>query len=179
MTREEYIQEIIRVTDSVKEFGKGYFRENYDEDCVQEAVYICLKKYQDYDGTCAVKTWMIRIFIHLQLQYFRRLRRLDRSGEMPDAVTNAVCSMHDYKYIVSKINELRPYQRELINLIIAGYEVKEISRIVNKPADTVKSEMQKARAELRKRIALKSLLENHMPNERCAHHKQFINPAAW
>lgn len=178
MTHEEYIQEIVRITDSVKEFGKGYFRENYDEDCVQEAVYICLKKYKDYDGTCAVKTWMIRIFINLQLQHFHKRRRLDGSGEIPDIIVGPVYGKHDYRYIVSKINKLRPTQRDAILRLIVGISIPETAKLIKTSAKYVKHINCASRNALRRLIADQSLLENHMPNERCAHHKQNINPAA-
>lgn len=178
MTRDAYIQEIIRVTDKVKEFGKAYFRGNYDEDCVQEAIYICLKKYEDYNGTCAVLTWFIRIYINLQKQCCWRKRHYDGSGLLPEVVVEPTYGSHDYKYIMSKIERMRPLQRDAIKRLIDGQKPRETAALMNRSPDSVKMYNCKARTELRRLINDKALLENHQPNESLAHNKRHTNPAA-
>jgi DNA-directed RNA polymerase specialized sigma24 family protein len=175
MTREEYIAELVKCRESVIAYGLTVFPDCFSEDCVSEAITIALEKWKTYNGSCKVSTFVTRIYRFQQLQYYHYINRsvyLNNPKECYQVHT------FDLEYIESKIALLTHDQRAAIERLIDGKKPRETAIMLNSTPGYVKSYNNKCRNRLRELINDPILLETHMPNEACAHHKQCIDSAA-
>jgi len=176
MTRDEFIVQLIACRPEVVKYGMAVFPGCFSEDAVSEAFTVAIEKWQMYDESCKISSFVIGIYRHKQLQEYelnkKFIHHIHKFGDCNQVHT------FDLEYIESKIDKLTPCQRETIERIIAGMKPREVAKLSHKSADYVKTYNNIVRNKLRKLINDESLLENYQPNAALAHHKQHTHPAA-
>jgi len=176
MTYEEFTGELASSYDHIRAYGYRRYGIYFNEDILQEALLKAMERFPFYNETCSVTTYACGIMSIKQRQdYFSQIL-IDKS-EIPDRI----CYQHhyfDHDYIISKIELMTEYQQQFVDLLLDGIKVAEIAKRFNKSPHYIKSYKCKIRSIMRSLINDETLLENHMPNEACARHKQHAHTAA-
>ena len=135
------------------------------DDLTQEVFLSLVHKIGSYRGESQFTTWLHRLTVNCVLMYFRRpSRRESTFSDLEDVVAIAPrlaiplqpARMPDLIAVRSAIAQLPRHRRAVFVLFeIAGYEHEEIGRLLGCSAGTSKSQLHRARATLRKRLAIK------------------------
>ena len=101
--------------------------------------------------------WLKRIVIHTAIDHFRRNHKHDIVKDLPDDVIHisagdkTILSRISYHEIIKAIQELTPGYRTILNLyIVEGLSHQEISKLVGITIGASKSNLSKARGQLKK-----------------------------
>ena len=152
---------------------------NYDDanDLAQEVFLVCFRKFGQYRGDSRLKTWLYRIVVNLAKNAWQRRERrgysstvsLDdppgtedceparqiASGAPGPRQTAAARQTHEALW--RSLNQLKPEHREALTLrCMEDLSYEEIAQATECSLGTVKSRINRARAELRK------LMEDHL-----------------
>jgi RNA polymerase sigma-70 factor (ECF subfamily) len=123
------------------------------EDIVQEIFVQVHRKFADFRGDAAFSSWLYRISTNVTLSALRRRKRRSRefaSGEIetkPGSQTTRLLK----PFLEEAIASLPPKSRMVFVLHdIQGFQHNEIARMLDCSEGTSKSQLHKARAQLRK-----------------------------
>lgn len=149
ITREELIQVIL--DNKTKMFGLAYSitKNTHDaEDAVGETIVIAFKKFASIrkkESTCA---WLMTVVHNEAYSILRTKSKIDLAPNIID-FTNHIDKEDQHVenlHLWEQIFKLPDEYRSLIYLYyINDYSVKEISKIINIPAGTVKSRLSRSR----------------------------------
>ncbi|WP_341350743.1 sigma-70 family RNA polymerase sigma factor [Sabulibacter ruber] len=111
-------------------------------------------RLEQYDRTKPFKGWIRRIMINTALDNFRHNLKHYHAADLETtpapADTADVVSDLNYEYLMSLIQQLSPAYRTVFNLyVIDGYTHEEIGEMLGISPGTSKSNLSKARANLR------------------------------
>ena len=113
----------------------------------------------DEDNEKIFFAFLKRVMINTAIDELRKSQMLPEIGGIPEYVWEITDNNHDadqlilYKELVSLIIELPPHYRVIFNLYtIDGYSHTEISKMLNIPVGTSKSNLCRARTMLQKNI---------------------------
>ena len=133
------------------------------EDIAQQTFYQAFRAYGKFAGRASVRTWLIRIAIHVST---RVLRRRDRApGPLPDEVVSSTSSRDPLEREEARatleraLEQIRPIHRLVLTLFcVDGLSHREIADLLGCPEGTVWSRLHNARIALSARLAGKELI---------------------
>jgi len=155
--------------------ARNYVRDDaLAEDCVQEAFFNAFRKIGDFDGRCALKSWLHRIVVNAALTKLRSLKRdnnhsieefmpeFDENGcriephwYTSDMMTPAdILERNDLRaFVISKIDKL-PEQYRVVVLLkdIEELSTAEVAAMLNVDEGNVRVRLHRARSALKKLI---------------------------
>ena len=128
-------------------------------DVLQEGFIKVFAKIGDFKGEGSFDGWMKRIFIHTAINYYHKVKNLSEYFIDDDEydinfteVTDAIGKMAE-KELLKLISELPDGYRMVFNLyIIEGYDHEEIGKLLGISAGTSRSQLVKARKQLKERM---------------------------
>lgn len=140
-------------------------RQEEAEELVNESFIKLFKNIQQFDGSRAgetealLKGWFKRIVVNTCIDHLRRTHLKlvsqeisEESETFADDQENGVDKLM-YREIIEAIKKLTPVYRTVFNLfVIEGYSHEEISKLLNISVGASKSNLSKARHNLRKII---------------------------
>ena len=114
-------------------------------------------RYDNYEAS--LKGWMRSILVNTAIDHFRKNNKnyftteiTDTTVEISEAEQTALDKM-SYNEIMGMVQRLSPVYRTVFNLfVIEGYKHEEIAQLLNISSGTSKSNLAKARANIRKMI---------------------------
>ncbi len=137
------------------------------QDLAQDAFLQLFRKLHTFRGESAFRTWLFRLVTNVVLMHLRKNKRLvmrespledgtglGEGGMVPGAVLGALdpCleGVNDRMILQRAIRELAPgYRRIFLLHDLDGYEHSEIAALLNLGIGTSKSQLSKARRQLR------------------------------
>lgn len=156
MTKEEFSQKVLDLEAVLFHVSYGILRNAQDcEDIVQETV---LKAYANKDKLKKpqyFKTWLVRILMN---ECYTFLRKRDRELPLNEAVAENQESVttfikEEYLDLYESMNQLEERDRICVQLFyMEGYSIREIAKIFRIPEGTVKSRLNRARAQLKQSL---------------------------
>lgn len=130
------------------------------EEVIQDSFLTVWKRAGDYDPERAsVESWLFMIVRHKSIDRLRaQNRRSNIEVQWPEHSSNIIAFSqedegHDFQDepALRALRALPPHQREPLELaFFEGHTHREIAQIVNRPLGTIKSEIRRALARLRK-----------------------------
>ena len=125
-------------------------------------VFKRISKYnRDYD----FKPWFRKIVVNTSLDYVKKQSKLHMNTELENARNvssrEEILSKMRYKEIINLVQKLSTAYRTVFNLyVIDGFKHDEISKMLNISVGTSKSNLSKARAQLRDMLKDKMQIEH-------------------
>ncbi|MFY0779334.1 RNA polymerase sigma factor [Peribacillus simplex] len=127
------------------------------EDVVQETAYKYLL-YYDTIQTSKIRSWLIRVSLNFHYDQCRKQRRYDLNlnegllemdmNELPEVIFLEKERIREVGYALSK---LKPHFQELLLLKYqSGLSYEEISKLLEKPISSIKTNLFRARRQLAK-----------------------------
>ncbi|MEY9865196.1 RNA polymerase sigma factor (sigma-70 family) [Peribacillus sp. B2I2] len=127
------------------------------EDVVQETAYKYLL-YYDTIQTSKIRSWLIRVSLNFHYDQCRKKRRYDLNlneglletdmNELPEVIFLEKERIREVGYALSK---LKPHFQELLLLKYqSGLSYEEISKLLEKPISSIKTNLFRARKQLAK-----------------------------
>ena len=136
--------------DMVYRIAYRYVKNTIDTDDVFSEVFLAyFKKERIFESEEHRKAWLIRVTINCAKDFLAQRSRLQQLNEetMPDPVES---NIDTYMDLHAAIEQLRPDYREVIKLYyLDDLSVKQISQILNRNENTVKTQLSRARDTLR------------------------------
>ncbi len=115
------------------------------------------KKIDLYDTNRSFESWFARIIIHASSDYYRysKSETIDLIGIEHDLKVNEeIIDVLSYKEILNCISDLSPQYRMVFNMyVIDGYRHAEIGKFLSISEGTSKSNLSKAKQQLKKIMA--------------------------
>ncbi|AMM49924.1 RNA polymerase sigma 70 [Rufibacter sp. DG15C] len=114
-------------------------------------------RLKQYDATKPFKGWLRRIMINTALDNYRHnlkhYHAIDLESAAPTADSYDVLQQINYEYLIGLVQQLSPGYRTVFNMyVIDGYTHEEIAEILGITAGASKSNLFKARANLREML---------------------------
>ncbi|MCX2739839.1 RNA polymerase sigma factor [Pontibacter anaerobius] len=121
-------------------------------------------KLEKYDPSKPFKGWIRRIMINTALDNYRHNLKhyylMDIESAEPEADNYSVEQKINYEYLISLVQALSPAYRAVFNLYaIDGHTHEEVAEILGISVGTSKSNLAKARANLRAKLQQSSVDE--------------------
>ena len=136
--------------DMVYRIAYRYVKNTIDTDDVFSEVFLAyFKKERIFESEEHRKAWLIRVTINCAKDFLAQRSRLQQLNEetVPDPVES---NIDTYMDLHAAIEQLRPDYREVIKLYyLDDLSVKQISQILNRNENTVKTQLSRARDTLR------------------------------
>ena len=136
--------------DMVYRIAYRYVKNTIDTDDVFSEVFLAyFKKERIFESEEHRKAWLIRVTINCAKDFLAQRSRLQQFNEetVPDPVES---NIDTYMDLHAAIEQLRPDYREVIKLYyLDDLSVKQISQILNRNENTVKTQLSRARDTLR------------------------------
>ena len=132
------------------------------EDIVQDAIFRAIERHHQLRDDAAVFPWLVRIALRRASDYRRKARR----EALVDMFTFAESRVDDAPYGETQLDDdrdraevrralgrLKPYHRELLVLrYYSQLSVEELAQVFDKSNALVRKDLQRARAQLEKRL---------------------------
>ena len=134
------------------------YSRNYQEaeDNLQEAFITIFKKIEQYKNKGSFEGWMKRITINTALQTYRRqtvFRIIDENAIEESEEVNLREEEVSLDFLLKIIQELPDRYRMVFNLyVLDGYSHKEIAKLLNISVGTSKSNLARARQNLKEKL---------------------------
>jgi RNA polymerase sigma-70 factor (ECF subfamily) len=128
------------------------------EDVMQDGFVTLFSKLDSYSGTGSFEGWARKIFVNTALMQLRRNDVLKESDNLDDAwdigsPDPSAIQEIGHKELLELIAELPPGFRTVFNMyVIEGYSHKEIADELGISENTSRSQLQRARVILQKKI---------------------------
>lgn len=131
------------------------------EEIVQDVFLKVFTKMDKYDNRLSFQAWIKRIAINTAIDRYRSnihsieifdIEYADQSSELAESIVNA-----DAEYLLSLVKELPDSYRTTFNMYaIDGYAYNEIAEMLCVSIGSVKSNLAKARKQLKEKILMAS-----------------------
>ncbi|MBU1368302.1 MAG: RNA polymerase sigma factor [Bacteroidetes bacterium] len=138
---------------------RRYAKNSYDaEDILQEGFIKVFRYLKDFKFNGSFEGWIRRIMITTALNFYKRKRIYQNETELtylPEAIVNEQEVVSDifHEEIMNLVNKLPKGYRSVFSLnSIEGYSHKEISQMLHISVNTSKSQLNRARMSLQKRL---------------------------
>ncbi len=114
-------------------------------------------KLDAYEGSGSFEGWARRIFVNTALMQLRKQGTLMEKGidnfETVGTEDSRIAHNLDYEHLIKLIGDLPPGFRTVFNLyVIEGFSHKEIAQALGLSENTSRSQLQRARMLLQKRL---------------------------
>lgn len=141
---EELIEEF---SDMVMQIAyQNSFNKSDAEDITQEVFIKLIKNMEKLESKEHMKAWLIRTTINLSKDYNKSFWRKNM-GPMNEEIEYFD---RDTQYVLQELAKLKPVYRNIIYLYYyQQYKISEISSLLNMNANTVSSNLSRARKELK------------------------------
>ena len=132
------------------------------QDVLQDGFVTLFSKLDSYSGTGSFEGWARKIFVNTALMQLRRNDVLKESEDLEDArdISSPEPTVYQnlqFQELLALIEELPPGFRTVFNMyVIEGYSHKEIAGELGISENTSRSQLQRARALLQKKILEKN-----------------------
>lgn len=138
------------------------------EDMLQDGFIMVFKDLKHYKGSGALGGWIRKVMINVALQHIRKRVKLFAIEELEAA--NQITSKEEtiYEQLGAKeltmlIQQLPDGYRMVFNLyVVEGYAHKEIADLLNISVSTSKSQLFKAKAQLRHLVVSQQLINKQV-----------------
>ena len=120
------------------------------EDVLQDTLIQFLRTRPTLTGAEHEKAWLMRVAANTSKNRLKsqRIRQADNVDELGESLASEDSS--DLSFVWEAVRDLPVQQREVIHLFYQeGYSIKEIARILDRSATTVRSDMFRGRNKLR------------------------------
>jgi RNA polymerase sigma-70 factor (ECF subfamily) len=125
-------------------------------DAAQDAFVVVHRKLPDFDGGCAIRTWLFRVVYLVACEYRRRALRTASHDPVVDGLRDAApdpAEAFERREASSLLSELLAEldDEKRIVLVLAEIEemsVPEIAEIVGAPVNTVYTRLRRARVQM-------------------------------
>lgn len=114
-------------------------------DAIQETILTCWEKLSSLRQTKYFKTWMTRILINHCYDIRRKSAPLTNLSEWEEPSAPDRYNI-EWKEALSSVNE--KYRTVLILFYSEGYRINEISKMLNTPASTIRTQLARGREQL-------------------------------
>lgn len=127
------------------------------QDVLQEGFITLFTKLDAYEGSGSFEGWARRIFVNTALMQLRKQGTLMEKGidnfETVGTEDSRIAHNLDYEHLIKLIGDLPPGFRTVFNLyVIEGFSHKEIAQALGISENTSRSQLQRARMLLQKRL---------------------------
>lgn len=127
------------------------------QDVLQEGFLTLFTKLDAYEGSGSFEGWARRIFVNTALMQLRKQGALMEKGidnfETVGTEDSRIAHYLDYEHLIKLIGDLPPGFRTVFNLyVIEGFSHKEIAQALGISENTSRSQLQRARMLLQKRL---------------------------
>ena len=127
------------------------------QDVLQEGFITLFTKLDAYEGSGSFEGWARRIFVNTALMQLRKQGTLMEMGidnfETVGTEDSRIAHNLDYEHLIKLIGDLPPGFRTVFNLyVIEGFSHKEIAQALGISENTSRSQLQRARMLLQKRL---------------------------
>lgn len=151
MTSDEFSKRIVAMMQTLYRVSYSQLSQSCDRDeAVQECLYKAWGKRRQLKDEHYMQTWVIRILINECHNIHRKRSRELPLDELPEQVAPADA---DYELHDALLNLDEKLRLPILLHYIEGFTVSEIADILRWPQGTVKSRMNRGRAELKKSLA--------------------------
>lgn len=151
MTSDEFSKRIVAMMQTLYRVSYSQLSQSCDRDeAVQECLYKAWGKRRQLKDERYMQTWVIRILINECHNIHRKRSRELPLDELPEQVAPADA---DYELHDALLNLDEKLRLPILLHYIEGFTVSEIADILRWPQGTVKSRMNRGRAELKKSLA--------------------------
>ena len=117
------------------------------------------QKIELFDSRRSFESWFSKIIVHASSDYYRysKAETFDLDGyENNVQVEDGIIDRLSYQEVIECISKLSPQYRMVINLyVIQGYKHSEIAKMLSISEGTSKSNLSKAKQQLKKIMAFK------------------------
>ena len=144
-------EQIVRTyADMVYRIAYRYVKNSIDTDDVFSEVFLAyFKKERSFESEEHRKAWLIRVTINCAKDLLAQRTQLQQLHEETSPDPTA-CAADTYMDLYTAIEQLRPEYREVIKFYyLDDLSVKEIAQILNKNENTIKTQLSRARENLR------------------------------
>ena len=125
-----------------------------DEDCAdaaQEAITRAFENLHTLKNDDYAKTWLIRILIR---ECCRLYERRKKEAALPEDLEVPAPEPENYSHLYQALNRLEPeFRTTLVLHYLEGFQVQEISKILDVPPGTVKSRLHRGRKKLKELLS--------------------------
>ncbi|MDO4339268.1 MAG: sigma-70 family RNA polymerase sigma factor [Eubacteriales bacterium] len=125
-----------------------------DEDCAdaaQEAITRAFEKLHTLKQDAYAKTWLIRILIR---ECYRILEQRSKEAAFQENQSVQVSESEDYGSLYQALAALEPeFRITLVLYYLEGFQIQEISAMLEIPEGTVKSRLHRGRKKLKKLLS--------------------------
>ena len=127
------------------------------QDVLQEGFITLFTKLDAYEGSGSFEGWARRIFVNTALMQLRKQGTLMEKGidnfETVGTEDSRKAHNLDYEHLIKLMGDLPPGFRTVFNLyVIEGFSHKEIAQALGISENTSRSQLQRARMLLQKRL---------------------------
>ena len=137
-------------------YREAFLRCKHEEDAkeiIQEAIYKAFKSLNTLKDPNYFKTWISRIVINVSNDYLKKKGMVDLEHDMNSIKKEIVLndSVEVKIDLYNAIDELEDkYKDAIILRYIEDLKVEEISKILDRPINTIKTHIRKATSEMKK-----------------------------
>lgn len=118
-------------------------------DAVQETILTCFEKLHTLKKDQYFKTWMIRILINNCKDMIQKGKRVVYMDHLPEMkFEESGYSKSEWVYLLTTLDE--KYRTILLLYYLEGFNIKEISTILDMNENTVKSHLKRGREKIAK-----------------------------
>ena len=147
---------LIKATEqSVYRYLKAMLRnEDVAQDLTQDTYLRAFQSLGGFRGEARLTTWILAIARNLAINRARRIK-LERRWQVisdtpPDVADEKAAPEHPEPRLMLALDALPPRQREAVVLYyVEELGIDEVARLTGRPANTIKSDLHRARAALR------------------------------
>ncbi|MBE6753262.1 MAG: sigma-70 family RNA polymerase sigma factor [Ruminococcaceae bacterium] len=148
---EAFVELIDTQRQTLYKVARGYLREQMDiDDAVADTVLACWENIAALRSAAYFRTWLIRILINKCTDILRSREHTVPLDSIGDTVESAGDNGIGFATLVECLDE--QYRAVFILYYSEGFKIREISRILDIPAGTVGSRLERGREQLRKRL---------------------------
>jgi len=134
------------------------------EEITNDSFYKILKNINSYKEEIPFKLWMRKIIINTGIDFYRKHKNKPALSSLTadSKIYNEGEEKLDQEYLIKLLNRLSPqYKMVFVLHVIEGYTHEEISEQLNISIGTSKSNLSKARMNLKKLLAKLEINEYH------------------
>ncbi len=118
------------------------------EDILQDTLIQYLKYAPEFDSEAGEKAWLLKVAANLSKNKIK-YNKIRETDELAEELVSE--EKTDLAYVWDAVKELPEVQREVVHLFYhEGYSTKEIADILSRKESTVRSDLLRARKQLKK-----------------------------
>lgn len=150
-----------------------YYADSRDEaaEILNDGFLKVFQNIKSFDQNRPFKPWFRRILINTAIDYFHKHKKHKQSErfelhENSIAASEKIISGISYREIIELVQKLSPVYRTVFSLyVIEGYKHKEVAEVLNISVGTSKSNLHKAKQNLKEMLVKEFKLETRHDRE--------------